>query len=281
MSSPGGRPDSGWHYAYAAGLGSIEPLTRLRSRVADVLVGLCDRHSVRRVIDLGCGDGSLASALAGRVATMRRMVLVEPDAALLAAAGAGVRLANPTLSVDTVRADIDNLPLRALDASPTLVIASHVLYYSADWRCALSRLLALSSDDVLTAVVTRTANSASYRLRRRVASAQGGDVRLMTHAGHVRQWWTENGHRPVDAVDVDAVIRVRLPSSDESDLIRHVCADFRLRQLLTLLCHTDPGAAEGPVAMALNAELATMVSGSAVELVLQDTVLCTGHLSPV
>lgn len=99
----------------------------------DLFMAVLAERSARRVVDLGCGTGRLAIAMAG---AGHEVTGVEPAAASLAAA----RRKAGAERVTWVRGGAGDLPARAFDAA---LMTGHVAQFMVDdseWRAALAAL---------------------------------------------------------------------------------------------------------------------------------------------
>jgi SAM-dependent methyltransferase len=132
-------PDIDWSEHTARLVAAARADADLYRRLAPTLVEATDRLAV----DVGCGGGGMAVALAAALPTGGRVVAVDGSAAVLAAASAATP---PGLPVEFVQADIgaDLAGLRStLDAPADLVWASAVVHHAPDQQAAVTALAGL------------------------------------------------------------------------------------------------------------------------------------------
>lgn len=167
----------------------------LRLRPALDLLAQVGELPVGDVVDLGCGDGAVAGALAERFPG-RRLVGVDSSAAMLAkAAGRYDRL---------VEADIaDWQP----EEPPALIFSNAALNWVADHARVMPRLAGLlARGGVLAVQMPRQGEAPSHRLLREVAEGMfrgrempppspvmpaGDYAELLLPLGEVRAWTTD------------------------------------------------------------------------------------------
>ncbi|WP_433795084.1 class I SAM-dependent methyltransferase [Actinoplanes sp. CA-252034] len=220
------------------------------------------------VADLGCGDGVLTAALAARLPGVASWLLLDRDTDLVARARQAVAAATgaPVLAVT---GDLAHAPLSRRLPGPALVVLAHSLYYVPGWAGVLDRLLTapLPGGSVI-AVVLRTTESASYRLRAAVRAARGQPTSAMVTGEMVEEWLTRR-----DVPFRTATIRSRvgrpLAFRDQAGLIRLLADDDDLRNVLTLLCHADPWT----LGYSLFAALSGMMHDGVLNLSLVDRVI--------
>ncbi len=216
-----------WTYPYREGLLGAGPFAVLKSREAAALAALLPGRTWDAVADLGCGTGLLSRELADRLAPAAGWILADRDPRLLGMAREA--LAAPGRPVVAAVADLDRLPLaRALPARRVLLLASHVLYYCADWpdfvRSLYGGLLTHRSGGVLV-VVLRSERSDSYVLRRIVRRMAGESAPRMLHGGEFARWLADAripaarlrigvSHRPRTSA-IGAGLRAALDGSPE------------------------------------------------------------------
>lgn len=156
------------------------------------------------VIDLGCGDGAVGSALAGRFRPEHALIGVDSSAAMLdKAAGRMTQWENPVYSGLT-QADI---ALWAAPSPPALIFSNAALNWLPDHGGLMPSLAQmLAPGGVLAVQMPRQEAAASHRLLREVAERlfpgrfpvapspvlQAGDyAELLLPLGEVRAWTTD------------------------------------------------------------------------------------------
>jgi SAM-dependent methyltransferase len=150
-------------------------------RLARTVAGAIGGRTPIRIVDLGCGTGSNLRYLAPRLPPAQQWLLVDRDAALLAAARA---LTNPqrveTREIDLAR--IGDRSARALFAGSALVTASALLdLVSASWIDTLATICAEVGAAALVAlsydgrIACAPAETHDERVRRLVNEHQGRD----------------------------------------------------------------------------------------------------------
>ena len=262
-------------YPYRDGLTALSD-NPVKAAVAGLFeMDLAPVGIVDHVVDLGCGNGAPAAALVPLLPTTCRWLLVEKDEGQLAVARSRLR-SMTSQRVDGVCADLARLPFGRLPPGPGLILISHVLYYLPQWQDALSWLVgqARSSGCVLV-VVMRSRQSASYRLRACIRTAQGGSADGMLTAESV-QSWLESHDVPYSAFASAAAVSYDVTGirMDDSDMLRRACdRHASLYSTLSLLCHTDPAGLDPGPAAALTNTIRTMVHRNRLDLLLDDLIL--------
>jgi trans-aconitate 2-methyltransferase len=118
------------------------------------------------VVDLGCGDGAVGSALAARFPG-RGLTGVDASAAMLDRAAARLTARGDRLYDGLTQGDI---ALWAAHAAPALIFSNAALHWLADHGCLMPRLAAmLAPGGVLAVQMPRQGDAPSHRLLRAVA----------------------------------------------------------------------------------------------------------------
>ncbi len=156
------------------------------------------------VIDLGCGDGAVGPALAGRFKPDHHLIGVDASAAMLARAALVAGRFGGRLYSQLAQADI---ALWAAHTPPALIYSNAALNWLPDHAALLPRLAAmLARGGVLAVQMPRQGDAPSHRLLREVAEGlfpgrmvlppspvlQAGEyVELLLAFGEVRAWTTD------------------------------------------------------------------------------------------
>jgi hypothetical protein len=180
--------------------------------------------------------------------------------------------------VVAVAANINRLPLRALPDGQTLLVAAHVLYYSADWRASLAGLLALRAD--ISAVVVRAAGSCSVRIRdavrldrqSRPGGLHGEMVEEALASDHVRHSVWNAGFLYGTGICREDV------SGDAAEIRGSLARHPDLVELLSLWCHAHVLSLDDTRLLSLSDCLMTMIEEGDVLLEIDDRIVaCYPH----
>jgi len=197
------------------------------------------------VVDLGCGDGAVAEALAARFRPEHPLIGVDSSAAMLEkAAGRMTQWENPLYS----RLKHADIALWAAETPPALIFSNAALNWLPDHASLLRRLAGmLAPGGVLAVQMPRQEAAASHRLLREVAERlfpgrfpakpapvlpAGDYARMLLPLGEVRAWTTDyvqildpvpQGH-PVRAFTESTAMRRFVEELTEAEVAAYVSA---------------------------------------------------------
>jgi trans-aconitate 2-methyltransferase len=176
----------------------------LRLRPALDLLAQVPELPTGDVIDLGCGDGAVGSALAARFKPDHSLIGVDASAAMLAKAADLPTRAGNRLYSSLTQADI---ALWAAHTPPALIYSNAALNWLPDHAALMPRLAGmLARGGVLAVQMPRQGEAPSHRLLRDVAEglfpgrampppspvlSAGEYVELLLAFGEVRAWTTD------------------------------------------------------------------------------------------
>jgi SAM-dependent methyltransferase len=227
-------------YPYADGLASIGN-TAIKKELANVVANSHQLQCASTLIDVGCGDGVVSERLAAILSEVRLWILLDRDRTLAAKARHRVALAAGGGTVIALCGDIDDLPLADRIPRNSIILASHVLYYSITRspESALGHLLRIaSSSEAQLIVVLRTRDHASYRLRSRYNSAIGEGGANSMESSQVERWLHAWGKNFTSSL-VQTVLPTNIPINDHESTCDLLGKSSVLCDIVSFLCHSD------------------------------------------
>jgi hypothetical protein len=267
-------------YRYTGGVGVLASSSDIKRIAAVALATEIGRIPICWMADIGCGEGALAVELARRL-QIKRLLMADIDPDLVRTACTRVNTESCGGATQGLVADIDHLGLRRWPTGIGLVVLSHVLYYSQNWRAALSNLSHVPRfGDVWLAAIVRTPESCSRLVRDWARGSAEGRTKGLD-SSDVRVWFERKvPHRTELAVQAYyyPAIDTQLSLASLRSFRSVLTYSREFHSLLSLWCHTEPLALSDERLGAILVGLRGMIVGESLMLRVEDQ-LFLGSLS--